>query len=90
MKASSSGGAAFVVVFLLALAVEMGTVSAFYKGNYNFCPIGTPCRGRLIRCPAECPFFVPWHPHGKYCFINCNSPKCEAVCKGKCIRYTHP
>ncbi|KAI3880477.1 hypothetical protein MKW92_006149 [Papaver armeniacum] len=39
------------------------------------------CAGQQIACPNECPSFKPANPKAKACFIDCNSPKCEASCK---------
>ncbi|XP_077231399.1 uncharacterized protein LOC143864356 [Tasmannia lanceolata] len=42
---------------------------------------GTKCFDKHISCPKQCPEMKPADPKAKACFIDCNSPKCEAVCK---------
>ncbi|XP_058099735.1 uncharacterized protein LOC131244094 [Magnolia sinica] len=39
------------------------------------------CYGQELKCPKQCPEFKPADPKAKACFVDCNSPKCEAVCR---------
>ncbi|KAL1815366.1 hypothetical protein ACET3Z_017940 [Daucus carota] len=41
------------------------------------------CFLRRIRCPEECPTFRPSNPKAKACYINCDSPICQAECKNR-------
>ncbi|PKA64142.1 Myb-related protein Myb4 [Apostasia shenzhenica] len=41
------------------------------------------CFGKTINCPTQCPEFKPADPKAKACFIDCNTPKCEAVCRNR-------
>ncbi|XP_068645399.1 uncharacterized protein [Aristolochia californica] len=41
------------------------------------------CFGKDIKCPKQCPEFKPADPTAKACFVDCNSPKCEAVCRNR-------
>ncbi|KAH8492342.1 hypothetical protein H0E87_021779 [Populus deltoides] len=39
------------------------------------------CFGQIISCPSQCPTFKPYDPKNKGCFADCNSKKCEAICR---------
>ncbi|KAL9335821.1 hypothetical protein Peur_073002 [Populus x canadensis] len=39
------------------------------------------CFGQIISCPSKCPTFKPYDPKNKGCFADCNSKKCEAICR---------
>ncbi|KAF5765721.1 hypothetical protein HanRHA438_Chr15g0719151 [Helianthus annuus] len=41
------------------------------------------CFKKRITCPVECPKVKPKNPKDKACFLDCYSPKCEAVCKSR-------
>ncbi|KAF5760801.1 hypothetical protein HanXRQr2_Chr16g0757661 [Helianthus annuus] len=41
------------------------------------------CFKKRITCPIECPKVKPKNPKDKACFLDCYSPKCEAVCKSR-------
>ncbi|CAN0902170.1 hypothetical protein LINGRAHAP2_LOCUS21828 [Linum grandiflorum] len=43
----------------------------------------TKCFGQNIACPFQCPSFKPSDPSTKACSVDCNTPKCEAVCKNR-------
>ncbi|MQM12052.1 hypothetical protein Taro_044964 [Colocasia esculenta] len=85
MKASMGYYGVLVVFVFVAIAVGIETVSAGgEKGGSLFtCPPGSPCydRCRNVRCPAECPSTRPANPQAKFCYLDCYSRKCEAVCK---------
>lgn len=50
--------------------------------QFLLCPdIFTKCFGKHIICPQQCPSFKPSDGKSKGCFADCNSKKCEAVCK---------
>ncbi|KAJ6978299.1 hypothetical protein D5086_023926 [Populus alba] len=39
------------------------------------------CFGQIISCLSQCPTFKPYDPKNKGCFADCNSKKCEAICR---------
>ncbi|XP_047312443.1 uncharacterized protein LOC124915723 [Impatiens glandulifera] len=39
------------------------------------------CFLKHITCPNECPEIKPKYSNSKACFLDCYSPKCEAVCR---------
>ncbi|KAI7738433.1 hypothetical protein M8C21_015663 [Ambrosia artemisiifolia] len=41
------------------------------------------CFMKRVTCPIECPKVKPKNPKDKACFLDCYSPKCEAVCKSR-------
>ncbi|MQM07492.1 hypothetical protein Taro_040330 [Colocasia esculenta] len=85
MKSGSRGYAALLALFFVGIALEnMGAVSAAGgspPAKRMSCPRWSPCFYRNTRCPAECPSTHPWNPRAKFCYLDCYSPKCEAVCK---------
>ncbi|XP_040987004.1 uncharacterized protein LOC121234929 [Juglans microcarpa x Juglans regia] len=42
---------------------------------------GSPCRFIKMPCPSQCPTSSPTNPKAKVCYVNCNSPVCQAECK---------
>ncbi|KAI3865375.1 hypothetical protein MKX03_016415 [Papaver bracteatum] len=38
------------------------------------------CSAKSVNCPVECPSVQPTDPNAKACYIDCNSPTCEAIC----------
>ncbi|KAJ6792774.1 Uncharacterized protein M6B38_237305 [Iris pallida] len=73
-----------VLLLLLAAAVavqQLGGASA--QSKLACTSRRSPCYRRVIRCPPECPFAKPSNPKAKACSLDCNSPKCEAVCRGR-------
>ncbi|KAF5202669.1 Root cap [Thalictrum thalictroides] len=41
------------------------------------------CFLKPITCPYECPQVKPTDPKMKGCFLDCDSPKCEVVCRNR-------
>ncbi|XP_010052365.2 uncharacterized protein LOC104441062 [Eucalyptus grandis] len=39
------------------------------------------CFMRYVTCPVECPQVKPKDPKAKACYLDCYTPKCEAVCR---------
>ncbi|KAL5993362.1 hypothetical protein ACLOJK_014286 [Asimina triloba] len=71
-------------------AVAPAPGPAFEVAGKNFPPQSflcnnksSPCLGKTIKCPKQCPEFNPADPKAKACFIDCSSPKCEAVCRNR-------
>ncbi|KAL4182874.1 hypothetical protein AMTRI_Chr11g152390 [Amborella trichopoda] len=60
---------AFLAVVLMAI---MGEIKGDAYGN------------QTIVCLDQCPQFKPADPTAKACYVNCNSPTCEAVCRRNC------
>ncbi|RVX08536.1 hypothetical protein CK203_014235 [Vitis vinifera] len=44
---------------------------------------GSKCFLKYVTCPAQCPQVQPKDGKSKGCFLDCYSPKCEAVCRGR-------
>lgn len=44
----------------------------------------SPCfKKGVIKCPTQCPTRKPKDPKAKACFVNCDSPICQAECRCK-------
>ena len=43
---------------------------------------GSKCFLKDVTCPVQCPQVQPKDGKSKGCFLDCYSPKCEAVCRG--------
>ncbi|KAK6932498.1 Root cap [Dillenia turbinata] len=80
-----------IVVFVL-LSVHLGVIeleAASSKSKVKHVKQETvTCKTRhsrcflkKIKCPKECPKVKPSDPKAKACFLDCYSPKCEAVCR---------
>ncbi|KAM1356637.1 hypothetical protein ACFX13_031462 [Malus domestica] len=41
----------------------------------------SPCFGKQVHCPKECPSTSPTDKMAKMCHLNCDSPICKAECK---------
>ncbi|KAM1150169.1 hypothetical protein EV2_031597 [Malus domestica] len=41
----------------------------------------SPCFGKQVHCPKECPSTSPTDKMAKMCYLNCDSPICKAECK---------
>lgn len=74
-------GIVILVVLLVAATEEIKGIAAQY--SLTCANRRSPCYRRVIRCPSECPVPKPSNPNAKGCFLDCNSPKCEAVCRGR-------
>ncbi|CAN6457705.1 unnamed protein product [Victoria cruziana] len=84
MRASYPMPPALLLHFLLLVAAELGSAS-YYTGPEHITCWNKSCRCflRTIRCPPECPLTKPSDPKAKSCHLDCNSPKCEAVCRNR-------
>ena len=94
MKASSIQS----VVIILLLCVSLGVMEAGAgtaktgPGGKPRSPIkpqrvtcynrGSKCFLKYVTCPVQCPQVQPKDGKSKGCFLDCYSPKCEAVCRG--------
>ncbi|XAR68378.1 hypothetical protein NMG60_11003479 [Bertholletia excelsa] len=43
----------------------------------------SPCFLKRISCPKQCPKSLPTDPKAKVCYVNCNSPMCQAECRNR-------
>ncbi|KAL1801894.1 hypothetical protein ACET3Z_030541 [Daucus carota] len=69
-------------ILTLFVFILCGAIQVHAQRTYTCYRPDSPCFRKNITCPIECPSFRPApYPHAKACFINCESPKCEAVCK---------
>ncbi|KAF9587972.1 hypothetical protein IFM89_006297 [Coptis chinensis] len=69
-----------IVVILLLFVSGVMSVTQQHVTCTNH---GSKCFLQTITCPAECPQVQPATPKVKGCFLDCNSPKCEAVCRNR-------
>src|ERR1044072_2111982 len=78
-----------VLVLLLFAFCEMQMIAGI---DYATCTsLGSPCYGKYVECPYECPYKSPSDPKAKVCFIDCSSPTCQTHCKRKfgCVWKSH-
>ncbi|XP_059596408.1 uncharacterized protein LOC100257380 [Vitis vinifera] len=47
---------------------------------------GSKCFLKYVTCPVQCPQVQPKDGKSKGCFLDCYSPKCEAVCRASTVR----
>nr|XP_029120757.1 uncharacterized protein LOC109505843 [Elaeis guineensis] len=81
MQSAQSEWMAMFLLLFVAVTMETGGAVPTEK-RLCFRP-WSPCYLKVIRCPKECPYTKPKHPNAKACYLNCYSPKCEAVCHGE-------
>lgn len=79
MKTSAKSVAIFLIFFAVA-AVEIQAATST-KREHCTCTSKGRCFLKSILCPIECPKAKPADPKAKGCYIDCNLPKCEAVCR---------
>ncbi|XP_068667842.1 uncharacterized protein [Aristolochia californica] len=73
-----------LAICLLVLASLVTEINAASKVQLLLCSPRTKCASKLIRCPTECPKVKPNDPNArKGCYLDCNSPKCEAFCRNR-------
>ncbi|KAG9452735.1 hypothetical protein H6P81_005639 [Aristolochia fimbriata] len=73
-----------LLICLLFWASLISEINAASKQQAFLCAQWTKCRSKLIKCPKECPKVKPDDPTArKGCFVDCNSPKCEAHCRNR-------
>ncbi|XAR59120.1 hypothetical protein NMG60_11014776, partial [Bertholletia excelsa] len=73
----------FVAILLLVLT-SMGASKTTKKPKPQHVTCqnrGGKCFHKYVKCPDECPRTHPKDPNAKACFMDCYSPKCEAVCR---------
>uniref|UniRef100_A0A5B7CAW1 Root cap n=1 Tax=Davidia involucrata TaxID=16924 RepID=A0A5B7CAW1_DAVIN len=72
-----------VIIALLYASLEVTeTQSASVKPQTVTCyNRGSKCFLKYVKCPIECPKVQSSDPNAKGCFLDCYSPKCEAVCR---------
>ncbi|KAJ1408510.1 Root cap [Sesbania bispinosa] len=62
---------------------EAFAISERYRGQdtltCNF--LSSPCFGKKVKCPAQCPLKSPSDPNAKVCFLDCTSPVCKTHCR---------
>ncbi|XP_073113129.1 uncharacterized protein [Elaeis guineensis] len=80
MQSAQSEWMAMFLLLFVAVTMETGGAMPTEK-RLCFRP-WSPCHLKVIRCPKECPYTKPKHPKAKACYLDCYSPKCEAVCHG--------
>ncbi|XP_052202531.1 uncharacterized protein LOC127808161 [Diospyros lotus] len=78
-----------LVIVLIILCASVGEAKAIKDKKVK--PQIVTCYNRYskcflkkVKCPAECPTTKPAKhakPNAKCCFLDCNSKKCEAVCR---------
>ncbi|XAR59121.1 hypothetical protein NMG60_11014777 [Bertholletia excelsa] len=72
----------FVAIFLLLCSSLGAAKTKKVKPQHITCRNrGSRCFLKNIKCPAECPTVQPKNRYAKACFLDCYSPKCEAVCR---------
>ncbi|RDX62286.1 hypothetical protein CR513_59400 [Mucuna pruriens] len=77
MGISSRNGLMYLL--LLFAFCEMQIIAG---KNTLTCPFhSSPCFGKKVPCPSECPLKSPSDPKAKVCFLDCDSPTCETQCK---------
>ncbi|KAG0477224.1 hypothetical protein HPP92_013628 [Vanilla planifolia] len=70
-----------LLLSLLVVLIQFMAVSAV--GTLTCLNRPSPCFHRVVKCPKECPDPKPRNPKAKACYLDCKSPKCEAVCRGR-------
>ncbi|PHT56036.1 hypothetical protein CQW23_04522 [Capsicum baccatum] len=73
---------AAILLLLLNTVMVLETQAANVKPQRITCyKRYSKCYLKYITCPSECPQIRPKDPYAKECFLDCYSPKCEAVCR---------
>ncbi|XP_072954181.1 uncharacterized protein [Typha angustifolia] len=81
MLSSFSRWMAILLLLFVFLATEMEGVLG--QSTLTCSNRWSPCYRKAIKCPKECPLAKPSNPNAKACYLDCYSPKCEAVCRGR-------
>lgn len=80
MAISSSNGLIFLLLLFAFCAMQINAAD-----NLS-CPFrSSPCFGKKIPCPSQCPQKSPSDPKAKVCYLDCVSPICRTQCKSKII-----
>ncbi|KAJ0966005.1 hypothetical protein J5N97_027143 [Dioscorea zingiberensis] len=79
-RCSFSRRDAALVLLLLSVASAIKTQG---QSTVTCTKLPSPCFLKVVKCPAECPLTRPSDPHAKGCFLDCNSPICEPVCRNR-------
>ncbi|CAL5196787.1 unnamed protein product [Lathyrus oleraceus] len=66
---------------LLSFAMNMETISEAVTDNLSCNFLSSPCFGKKIKCPTQCPLKSPSDPNAKVCSLDCASPVCKTQCK---------
>ncbi|KAH7675832.1 Root cap protein [Dioscorea alata] len=68
-----------LLLSMVIMAIETGVVRG--QSTVTCTKLPSPCSRRVFKCPAECPLTRPSNPYAKACFLDCNSPVCQPVCR---------
>lgn len=79
MGISSSNCLIFVLVLFAFSEMQMITGKDTLSCTFR----SSPCFGKQIQCPSECPLKSPSDPKAKVCFLDCTSPVCKTQCRRK-------
>nr|GMD83143.1 BMP-binding endothelial regulator protein [Ipomoea batatas]GME17691.1 BMP-binding endothelial regulator protein [Ipomoea batatas] len=86
MEAFANQFAAIFVVFFVTSFVMMKSTEAAHHNKVDHVTCsnrGSKCFYKYLTCPSQCPEIHPKDPTAQACFLDCYSPKCEAVCKSR-------
>ncbi|KAJ0046391.1 hypothetical protein Pint_04448 [Pistacia integerrima] len=72
----------FLVIVAIVLVSSVAQVSEAV-GTFTCTYPTSPCYGKKISCPYECPYTSSSDHNAKVCYVNCYSPVCQAQCKHK-------
>ncbi|TXG67114.1 hypothetical protein EZV62_008389 [Acer yangbiense] len=70
---------------LIILLVFVSVVVRIHGASLLCTNARSRCFRKVITCPAQCPSKSSKNPTAKVCYVDCNSPLCQAVCKRKII-----
>ncbi|XP_047148175.1 uncharacterized protein LOC124820509 [Vigna umbellata] len=76
---SISSTNSLIYLFLLFAFCEMQIIVG--KDNQTCFSRKSPCFGKKVPCPNQCPFRFPSDSKAKVCYLDCDSPTCETQCK---------
>ncbi|KAH7544193.1 hypothetical protein ACOSP7_030706 [Xanthoceras sorbifolium] len=75
MRCSSRNSGLIILLILVSVVVRIHGASVLCTNAKS------RCFRKFITCPAQCPSTSSKDPKAKVCFVNCNSPVCQAECK---------
>jgi len=78
---SISNRNSLIYLFLLFAFCEMKIIVG--KDTRSCISRKSPCFGKKVPCPNECPYGSPTNSKAKVCYLDCDSPTCETQCKSK-------
>ncbi|XP_058073220.1 uncharacterized protein LOC131221934 [Magnolia sinica] len=82
MKMSRGSSSAILLLLFFVSAAAAAPAASLPRQSFT-CTRKSRCFLKKIRCPPECPLAKPLEPKAKGCFVDCNSPKCEAICRNR-------